>query len=187
LPKYFVDLHIHIGETLKKRPVKITASRKLNLLNIIDECIHRKGIDIIGIVDCGSPGVLNDIDELIKKDYIYELKGGGLSYRDQLTIIPGAEVESCESNGGRGHYLSFFPTVAQIRDYSNFLSHYIKNINLSTQQSFLPAQKLGETTSEIGGIFFPAHAFTPHKSLFGSCGDSLVNVFNDYASKIKVL
>jgi len=187
LPKYFVDLHIHIGATLENRPVKITASRKLNLLNIIKECVHRKGIDIVGIVDCASPGVLNDIDTLIKEETLYELKDGGLSYRDQLTIIPGVEVESYEINGGRGHYLSFFPTLSQVKEYSRFLSYHIKNLFLSTQQSHLPARKLGEITDELGGIFFPAHAFTPHKSLFGSCGHSLESVFQDYSSRIKVL
>jgi len=187
LSKYFVDLHIHIGSTLENHPVKITASRKLNLMNIIEECVYRKGIDIIGIVDCASPRVLKDLDSLIKKEDLFELKGGGLSYREQLTIIPGVEVESCEANGGRGHYLSFFPTLLQVKEFSRFLSASIKNINLSTQQSYLPAQKLGETTNRLGGIFLPAHAFTPHKSLFGSCGDSLESVFSDYASNIKVI
>ncbi|KJS82738.1 MAG: hypothetical protein JM58_14245 [Peptococcaceae bacterium BICA1-8] len=187
LAKYFVDLHIHIGSTLENHPVKITASRKLNLINIIEECVHRKGIDIIGIVDCASPRVLKDLDSLIEKGDLFEFKGGGLSYREQLTILPGVEVESCEANGGRGHYLSFFPTLSQVKEYSRFLSAYIKNINLSTQQSYLTAQQLGETTNQLGGIFSPAHAFTPHKSLFGSCGDSLESVFSDYASKLKIL
>lgn len=187
MPKYFVDLHIHIGATFDNHPVKITASKKLNINNIFHECIHRKGIDIIGIVDCASPPVLKDIDILLKKGDLYEMKGGGFSYQDQLTFIPGVEIESSEVNGGRGHYLSFFPTLSQVKDYSRFLSSSIRNLNLSTQQSYLPAEQLAKITNELGGIFFPAHAFTPFKSLFGSCGDSLVRVFPDYASEIKVI
>lgn len=187
MAEYFVDLHIHLGATLNNNPVKITASKKLNLINIIEECVQRKGIEIIGIVDCASPQVLNDIENLISKGFLFELKDGGLSYQNKLTIILGAEVESTEANGGRGHYLSYFPTVNQIKAYSNYLSEYIKNINLSTQQSYRPARQLGEETQKLGGLFLPAHAFTPHKSLFGTCGDSLEEVFSNFAPEIKAI
>lgn len=187
MAKYFVDLHIHLGATLNNKPVKITASKKLNLINIIEECVNRKGINIIGIVDCASPQVLKDIDSLISEGYLFQLKNGGISYRNQLSIILGAEVESLEKNGGRGHYLSFFPTMPQMKAYSKYLSEKIKNINLSTQQSYRTARELGEMTHRLGGIFLPAHAFTPHKSLFGSCGDSLEEIFSDFSPIIKTL
>jgi len=187
MPHYFVDLHIHLGATLNHNPVKITASNELNLLNVIEECVERKGLNIIGIVDCASPPVIKDIETLIEKGVLFEIEDGGLSYRDQLTVLLGAEVESLEKNGGRGHYLSFFPTLSQMKSYTSYLSQYIKNINLSTQQSYRPARELGEITQKIGGLFLPAHAFTPHKSLFGSCGDSLKAVFSDFAPFVKVL
>jgi len=187
LPKYYVDLHIHIGSTTDNLPVKITASKKLNIANIIEECVFRKGINIVGIVDCGSPLVIREIEISLQKGELFQLKKGGLSYQDKLTIIPGMEVESNELNGGRGHYVSFFPTLAQIKEYSHFLSSYIKNINLSTQQSYLPAKRLLEATLSLDGIFFPAHAFTPHKSLFGSCGDSLESVFSHWTPHVSIL
>ncbi|MGI6227867.1 MAG: TIGR00375 family protein, partial [Peptococcales bacterium] len=142
MPNFFVDLHIHIGSTFNSQPVKITASKKLTLSNIIHECIYRKGIDLIGIVDCASPGVLNDLETLLKQGKLYELPGGGLGFRDKLTIIPGVEMESLEINGGRGHFLSYFPTLSQVKEFSRFLALTVKNIHLSTQQSYLPANKL---------------------------------------------
>lgn len=187
MPQYFVDLHIHIGATQKNQPVKITASRKLTFFNIIEECVKRKGLNAIGIVDCASPGVQEDIKYLMDKGHLFELNGGGFCYQNKITIIPGVEVESNEDNGGRGHYVSFFPTFSQLSEYSKFLTEHIKNINLSTQQSYLPARKLLETTKDLGGIFFPAHAFTPHRSLFGSCGNSLQDVFLESTSEIKIL
>lgn len=35
----------------------------------------------------------------------------------------------------------------------------------------------------LGGIYIPAHAFTPHKSFYGNCCDSLHDVFDDQSFK----
>lgn len=51
--KLYGDLHVHIGRAGGK-PVKITASRALDLRTILFEDAPRKGLDIIGIVDAGS-------------------------------------------------------------------------------------------------------------------------------------
>lgn len=187
MERYFVDLHIHIGATSQKKPVKITASRQLTFLNIIKECVDRKGIDIIGIVDCASPGVRNDIKQLLATGDLIRLANGGWRYLNKVTVLPGVEVESKEHNGARGHFVSFFPGMEELEAYSDFLNLTIKNLNLSTQQAYLPAKKLLEVTKTLGGIFFPAHAFTPHKSLYGSCGSSLKNIFEEKADEIKIL
>ncbi len=75
---YFVDLHIHIGADNKGQHVKITASKKLNFENIAKEALQKKGLDMIGIIDCGSPRVINDIENLIKNNEMRELSGGGI-------------------------------------------------------------------------------------------------------------
>src|SRR2546421_93108 len=54
---YYVDLHIHIGRTESGKPVKISGSRDLTFYNIAHESAMRKGIDMIGIIDCHAPGV----------------------------------------------------------------------------------------------------------------------------------
>mgnify|MGYP000884410173 CR=1 FL=1 len=42
--RVFADLHIHIGRTLAGRPVKITASRRLTLINILHTAEKVKGL-----------------------------------------------------------------------------------------------------------------------------------------------
>jgi len=79
--KYFMDFHVHIGRSNSGAPVKITASRDLTFANIAQECKHRKGIDIVGIVDCASPEVIDDISQLINNGEMKPLKDGGLIYR----------------------------------------------------------------------------------------------------------
>ena len=78
--EYFADLHVHIGQA-KKRPVKIKASRKLTFTNICDYCLNKKGINIVGIVDCASPYVLEEITEQIENGKINQLPCGGLRYK----------------------------------------------------------------------------------------------------------
>ena len=78
--------------------MKITASRKLNFENILQESLYNKGLGIIGIIDCASPVVLADMDRLLEKGKMEELPAGGIAYGD-LVIIPGVEVESREENG----------------------------------------------------------------------------------------
>lgn len=50
----FADLHVHIGRSEKGKPIKITAARSLNFANIAKECADRKGINIVGIIDCAG-------------------------------------------------------------------------------------------------------------------------------------
>jgi len=113
MKEYFADLHIHIGANSEGKPVKITASRKLTFANIIKECLERKGIDIIAIVDCASPGVIKDIKELIKKGELLEMPDGGMRHRDRVTVILASEIETTEENKGKSHQVAFFPFLKQ--------------------------------------------------------------------------
>ena len=57
----FADLHVHIGRSELGKPIKITAARSLNFANIAKECVERKGINLVGIIDCASPYIIDDI------------------------------------------------------------------------------------------------------------------------------
>jgi len=175
--EYFADLHVHVGYA-RKHPVKITASRKLTLENIYDYCVKRKGIDIVGIVDCASPLVLEEIQEQLKYEKIVPLAGGGARYQDKLTIIFGAEIETTELKGV-AHSIAFFPHFEQIKDFALTMSEYITNINLSSQKARLPARDLLKIVRNLGGVLIPAHVFTPFKSFYGSCYDRLTYAFED--------
>lgn len=176
---YVCDLHVHIGRSDSGRPVKITASRDLTFENIAIECARRKGVDVVGVVDCASPPVLEDIRRLIDGGEMIEHKGGGLRYRDEVTIIPAAEFETYEKGGGQSHHVSYFPSVDALESFSAEMSSHVTNLELSSQACRMPARELLLMALSHGAIFVPAHCFTPHRSPYGSCTDRLTDLFGD--------
>ncbi len=179
----FADLHVHIGRSQNNKPIKITAAKSLNFANIAKECNERKGIDIVGIIDCASPYVIEDIEEFLKTGEAYEIKDGGIIYRDKICIILGSEIETSEIglNGhcGSAHNLCFFPHLSDIKAFSNEMSKHIKNITLSSQRADISAYELIDIVKKYNGILIPAHCFTPHKSFYGNCTDRLENIFKE--------
>ncbi len=164
---YYTDLHIHIGRTKSGRPVKITGAKSLTFSNIIAHARDKKGLHIIGIIDCHSPEVILEMEELMEQGELTQLEEGGLSYGG-LTIIPGSELEIYdESCQGPIHVLCFFPTLPLLKEFSNWLSGHLKNIHLSSQRIYASGRELQRKTKDLQGIFIPAHVFTPFKSLYG--------------------
>ncbi len=184
----FADLHIHIGRSENGKPIKITGARSLNFANIAKECCERKGIQVAGIIDCASPYVIEDIENFLKTGDAYELKDGGIIYKDKVCILLGSEVETSEKgrNGksGSAHNVCFFPYLKDIKGFSNELSHHVKNITLSTQRSDLSGYDLVDIVEKYNGIVIPAHIFTPHKSYYGNCTDRLKDIFKEKYDKI---
>ena len=184
----FADLHVHIGRTESGKPVKITAARSLNFANIAKECVDRKGINIVGIIDCGSPYVIEDIENFLKTGDAYELEDGGIIYKDKVCILLGSEVETSEKgrNGkcGSAHNICFFPHLSDIKGFSKEMSTHIKNITLSTQRSDVSGYELIDIVEKYNGILIPAHCFTPHKSYYGNCVDRLEDIFKEKFDKI---
>ena len=184
----FADLHIHIGRTEKNKPIKITAARSLNFANIAKECSERKGISIAGIIDCASPYVIEDIENFLKSGDAYEIKDGGIIYKDKVCIILGSEIETSESgiNGhcGSARNLCYFPHLKDIKAFSQEMSHHIKNITLSSQRADISAYNLLDIVEKYNGILIPAHCFTPHKSFYGNCTDRLEKIFKEKYDKI---
>ncbi|MFP4662147.1 MAG: endonuclease Q family protein [Halanaerobiales bacterium] len=178
LKDYLVDLHIHIGAGRNGQAVKITASRKLNFENILKESLYNKGLNMVGIIDCASPVVISDMEKLLASGEMIELDDGGTKYGD-LVIIPGSEVESREKNGGQAHYLAYFPYLKNIKDYSEVMSQYISNINLSSQSTGLTGKEILQIVEFHGGVLIPAHVFTPYKSFYGRSFKSYKEVFSD--------
>ncbi len=184
----FADLHVHIGRSENGKPIKITAARSLNFANIAKECADRKGINVVGIIDCASPYVIEDIENFLKSGEAYELEDGGIIYKDKVCIILGSEVETSEKgrNGksGSAHNLCYFPHLSDMKAFSSELSKHLKNITLSTQRTDLSGYDLIDIVEKYNGILVPAHIFTPHKSYYGNCTDRLENVFREKFSKI---
>lgn len=184
----FADLHVHIGRSEKGKPIKITAARSLNFANIAKECADKKGIQVVGIIDCASPYVIEDIENFLKTGEAYELEDGGIIYKEKVCILLGSEVETSEKgrNGkcGSAHNVCFFPHLKDIKGFSNELSHHLKNITLSTQRTDLSGYDLIDMVEKYKGILIPAHIFTPHKSYYGNCTDRLENIFKEKFDKI---
>ena len=184
----FADLHVHIGRSENGKPIKITAARSLNFANIAKECAERKGINIVGIIDCASPYVIEDIENFLRTGEAYELEDGGIIYKDKVCILLGSEVETSEKgrNGkcGAAHNVCFFPHLKDIKAFSNEMSHHIKNITLSTQRSDISGYELIDIVEKYNGILIPAHIFTPFKSYYGNCTDRLENIFKEKYNKI---
>lgn len=175
--KFIADLHIHVGRTQQGRAVKITASPELTLAGIVRESLTRKGIDIAGIADCGSPGVLRDVDRLMADGELTELSDGGMLHRQRLAVILGSEVETVEESGGVSHHLAYFPFLRQMKEFSRVMSRYISNMELSSQRATLSSAQLQAIVRAIGGVLVPAHAFTPHKSVYGNAARRLRDMF----------
>ncbi len=184
----FADMHVHIGRSENGKPIKITAARSLNFANIAKECAERKGINIVGIIDCASPYVIEDIENFLKTGDAFELKDGGIIYKNKVCILLGSEVETSEKgrNGksGSAHNVCFFPFLKDIKAFSKEMSTHIKNITLSTQRSNLSGYDLIDIVEKYNGILIPAHIFTPHKSYYGNCTDRLKSIFKEKYDKI---
>ena len=188
MEEVFADLHVHIGRSESGKPIKITAARSLNFANIAKECADRKGISIVGIIDCASPYVIEDIENFLKTGEAYEIKDGGIIYKDKVCILLGSEVETSEisRNGksGAAHNVCFFPHLEDIKAFSREMSTHIKNITLSTQRSNVSGYELIDIVEKYNGILIPAHCFTPFKSYYGNCVDRMKDIFKEKFDKV---
>lgn len=177
LNRFYADLHIHIGRTERGEPVKISGSRNLTFAQIASEASDRKGIDLIGIIDCHSPGVQYDIRQSLDKGEMTEIEDGGIAY-GQTTILIGSEIEIREPGMGPAHLLVYFPYLMMMEEFTGWLSKRMKNVGLSSQRLHAPALALQEEVYARGGMLIPAHIFTPHKSIYGSAAPRMADVLD---------
>src|SRR5574344_345593 len=191
MEEIFADLHVHIGRSENGKPIKITAARSLNFANIAKECADRKGINVVGIIDCASPYVIEDIENFLKTGEAYEIEDGGIIYKDKVCIILGSEIETSEINDegktGSAHNICFFPSLKDIKGFSNEMRNHIKNITLSSQRADISAYELIDITEKYNGILVPAHAFTPHKSFYGNCTDRMSKIFKEKFDRVPAI
>lgn len=179
LNQYFADLHIHVGMSHSGKWIKIPTSRRLTVSGILEEATDRKGLSIIGIIDALSPLVLNDLKMLIEAEVLVPASSGGYIYQDNTLVVLGAEIETREVNGGLAHTLIFVPDFKTMTTFSAYMSQYIRNINLSSQNAHMPLKQLIQIAGDFEALIIPAHVFTPHKSLFGVCCQRLSHILSD--------
>lgn len=164
LQPIYADLHIHLGWAGEPGGgVKIPAARNLTLANILKEARDRKGVHLIGVIDAATGGALQDLEQLMADGLVQERPGGGLAY-EELTLLPGAEVEVLHQ-GKPVHLLCYFRGAEPLRTFSAWQRERVKNNRLSTQRHHgTSASDVVEEVASLGGVVIPAHIFTPHKA-----------------------
>ncbi|KMK75604.1 endonuclease Q family protein [Alkalihalobacillus pseudalcaliphilus] len=176
---YFADLHIHIGRTESGRPVKITGSKSLTIDSILREASQEKGLDLIGVIDCHVPEVIQTLKQRVSNGDCTELTEGGVRF-ERTTLLLGCELEiNDQLSSGPIHVLAFLPTLTSMEKFSNWLSTKMKNHHLSSQRIYTSGLDVQKMVKSLQGLFIPAHIFTPFKSLYGSgVKQSLTEVFD---------
>ncbi len=179
MEEYFVDLHIHIGRTNTGKPVKITGAKSLTIENILKEATQIKGMDMVGVIDCHVPEVLDELQAMVTNGEVIELEEGGIRFQN-VTLVLGSEIEIYDDNcKGPIHVLAYLPTISSMKEFSAWMSKRMKNITLSSQRMYETGINLQEKIHMLKGIFIPAHIFTPYKSLYGrGVKSSLHEVFD---------
>lgn len=170
----FADLHIHIGQSLDGKAVKITAARSLTLPNIIQVSREVKGLSMVGVIDAHSQGVRQDFRTLLRDGQLKPLAGGGYQ-AGNLTLIPGIEQELSVGEGN-AHFLAYFPSLEHLERYIAEIKPQVKNWQLSSQKAYVQVEEWLGAVALGEGIWLPAHAFTPHKGIYGNCCKSLLEV-----------
>ncbi|TFE29926.1 endonuclease Q family protein [Cohnella luojiensis] len=170
----FADLHVHIGRSQDGQPIKISGSKDLTFRNIALEASQRKGIELIGIIDCHSPAVQKDIMDCLNSGEMQEIDGGGIRYRG-TTILLGIEMEVKEEGGGPYHLLGYLPTLQAMQEWTSWMKPRVTNINLSSQRIRVSARELQMELLVRGGLLVPAHVFTPHRGILGCSADRLAD------------
>lgn len=170
----FADLHIHIGRA-SGRPVKITASRNLTLASLLEDTVPRKGLDLIGIVDAGTIPVQAELEQMVQQGLLRPHSRGGFLAANGVMILAGCEVETREGV----HVILYLPDLDSLHKFQKFIGTRVKNRELSTQHCQASIAELLNLNHLLGGVFCPAHAFTPHKGFYGM----LSNSFNVYLGR----
>lgn len=175
LTSIFADLHIHIGGTMSGKAVKITASRKMTLQSILEEASERKGMEMIGVIDAHAPEVQAELQELIDRKVAVAHPDGGIHYKRTMLLL-GCELEIKEPDRGEAHFLCYMPDLRRMRLFTEWLAVRCKNVHLSSQRVYTSLWELQNFVYQHEGLMIPAHIFTPHKGLYGSCTDHLSEV-----------
>ena len=176
------DLHVHIGRAGNNR-IKVTASKNLDLKSIIFSYAPRKGLDIVGVVDAGSTAVSAEIEDLLKAGHLVEQDKGGLLATNGIMLVTGCEVETSEGF----HVIIYFPYMDSIRKLQKYLKTRVNNLVLSTQKVKATIVDLINLAAVLDGILCLAHAFTPHKGIYGFWTSNIKEKIGEDINHIGVL
>ena len=192
--EFIADLHIHSRYS-------IATSRELTPENLW-KWGQLKGIRVIGTGDCTHPGWLSELEAKLEST-----DSGLLTLRDrhpdagvppgcrsEVSFLLSGEISCIYRKAGRTrkvHCLVYLPDFAAARRLNGALAR-IGNLASDGRPILkLDARDLLQMTLEASpaAMLIPAHAWTPHFSVFGSASgfDSLSECFEDLTPEIHAL
>ncbi|MCS7164563.1 MAG: endonuclease Q family protein [Thermodesulfovibrio sp.] len=182
---FYADLHIHSKFS--------RATSKDMTLERIDQWAQIKGIKIVGTGDFTHPEWLKEIEKkldeegngllTLKKQYKVEVPE---SCRDKIYFILSSEISCIYQKNGKLrkiHLVVLSPTIKDVLKINHALSQ-IGSLNADGRPVIgLDAKMLIKIILDISpeSMIIPAHAWTPHFSVFGSQSgfDSLEECFEE--------
>ncbi|MDA8345833.1 MAG: hypothetical protein M0Z66_10155 [Thermaerobacter sp.] len=177
MSKYLVDSHVHLGATEDGAPIKIGAGRTLTLRRVLDR-LPERGVDVCAIVDLGTARGLQTLDGALASGLLHESDDGALKSAAGALIVPALEAEFRLPPAGPFHLLAYAPGLEGAQVLARIYRESVKNPNLSTQRVHGSPDDFRRAVEAAGGFVVIAHAFTPHRGLFG-VGLMIADVFRD--------
>lgn len=176
--KIIADLHIHSKYSR-------ATSKDMN----IPELVHwakLKGINLLGSGDFTHPGWLQELKTYLKQTSEFTFEHDGVKF-----ILTGEVSNVFYRNGKnyRVHNIIFMPDFNCVEQLNRKLQNYGELISDGRPILSLDCIDLVEIVYSItdNALIIPAHAWTPHFSVFGSLSgfDSIEECFGKYARYIK--
>jgi len=179
----FSDLHVHSRYS--------RATSEMMALQQISRYAALKGLKIVGTGDSTHPRWIAEI-----KEELEEGECGFLRMRDSrldVFYVLSGEVSTIYSEGGsskRVHHVLLFPSIECAEQVNDLLCHFGDLQSDGRPILNCTSPELVEFVTEVSDWIeiFPAHAWTPHFSIFGIHGyDSIRDCYRDRAHKIHAL
>lgn len=192
--RFIADLHVH------SRYSRAT-SRDMSPENIW-KWSQLKGIAVVATGDFTHPGWMKELEEklepadngllVLKKEY----ETGGIpgSCRAGVFFLPSVEISCIYKKGGRTrkvHNLVFVPDLGTAARINRVLAQ-VGNINSDGRPILgLDSKELLKIVLESapGAVLVPAHAWTPHFSVFGASSgfDTLQECFEELTPHVRAI
>ncbi len=160
------DTHIHLGLSRRGEPVKVSASRNLTLA-AVPGILQAYGADLGAVVDLGTSRGLRDLEEGLAKGELREAEDGAFVAPVGSRILGALEAEFRLGESGPFHLLAYAPGLDGLREVERLYRASVRNSGLSTQRMHLAPEEFRRGVEAAGGVLVVAHAFTPHRGLFG--------------------
>jgi len=161
------------------------------VVGVISEWAKKKGINLVATGDWTHPIWFRELQTNLEEagEGVYKLKGAS---KESPFFLLSTEISSIYSQGGKVrkiHILVFAPSLSIVGKINKELS--IRGANLLSDGRpivGLSAKQVAEIALSIDErcLIIPAHAWTPHFSLYGSVSgfDSIEECFGELAGSI---